>query len=327
LQSVLEWRGWNWSWIEYRNFLHFIIMKKLLLSLILVLAGAAVAQTAKKNQSGPPPQPAKSIVGASAPKLTTKEPSFAGFTGSFFKFGNVSGANRPFTMSIEYKPWFFEVSGLANAGHNTEDLDILLEDIIGVLAYYDAQGKAPDGTDYQAGLFDFMVYLDDKSIKVSNLKIELKGKATQGSTVLGQAKTWNFEPGSVFKATKYSNEIVKAQAKAMDISDIEKEEAAAKKRVKDSIAAEKKRVDDSIAKEKKRVKDSIAAEKQRVDDSIAKEKKRVAKEKKRIADSIADAEELKKEEKRKAAAAKKKKQEEEDEAPVKKKKKKKSSEE
>jgi len=310
-------------------------MKKFLLSLVLVLASTVVAQTAKKKSTEPPPQPqpAKSLNSSSAPKLSTKEPSFAGFTGSFFKFGDVSGGNRPFTMSIEYKPWFFEVSGLANAGHNTEDLDILLEDIIGVLAYYDAQGKAPDGTDYQAGLFDFMVYLDDKAIKVSNLKIDLKGKAAPGSAVLGQAKTWSFEPGSVFKATKYSNDIVKAQARAMDRSDIEKEEAAAKKRVTDSIAKEKKRVDDSIAREKKRVKDSIAAEKQRVADSIAKEKKRVAKEKKRIADSIAEAEELKKEEKRKAAAARKKKaamqEEEEDEAPKKKtsKKKKKSAEE
>lgn len=265
-------------------------MKRILFLLSLVFMFFGVSESA---------QPAKNAASSSAPKLTTKEPSFAGFTGSFFKFGDVSGKNRPFTMFIEYKPWFFEISGLADAGRNTEDLDILLDNIVAVLAYYDAGGKAPDGTAYQAGLFDFMVYLDDEPIKVSNLKIALKSKAESGSATLEQAKTWNFELGKVFKTPKYSDAIVKAQASAMDKSDIAKEEAAAKKRVADSIAREKKRVADSIAREK-----------QRVEDSIAKAKKQIAREKKRIADSIAEAEEaaeaLKKEERRKAAAAKKK---------------------
>jgi hypothetical protein len=248
-------------------------MRKFLLSLVLVFVGAALAQT------------------ANAPKLTTKEPSFTGFTGSFLKFGNVSGNNRPFTMLVEYKPWFFEIGGIASAGHNTEDLDFLLENIVVVLAYYDAQGKAPDGTVYQAGFFDFMVYLDDEPIKISNLKIALKGKAESGSATLNQAKTWNFEQGKVFKMPKYSNDIMKAQASALDKIDIVREEEAAKKRVADSIATEKKRVADSIAIEKKRVADSIATEKKRVADSIALEKKRaansIAREKKWVTDSTA----------------------------------------
>ncbi len=60
-----------------------------------------------------------------APKLTDKEPLFIGFTGSFMKFGKVSGESRPFTMTVEYSPWFFTIKGNANAGHNTVDLDIL----------------------------------------------------------------------------------------------------------------------------------------------------------------------------------------------------------
>jgi len=293
-------------------------MKKffLLLSLVLILANSAFAQAAKKKTTPAPASKNAPVAKAApapvslavAPKLADKEPSFAGFTGSFFKFGNMSGDSRPFSVTIEYKPWFFEVKGLANAGHNTEDLDIILEDIIGVMAYYDAQGKAADGTSYQAGLFDFMVYLDDEPIKVSNLSITLIDKAAAGSAVLAQAKTWNFEPGKVFKTPKYSNDVIKAQAGAMDKADIAKEEAAAKKRVSDSIAAEKKRVADSIAAEKKRVTDSIAKIEKRKKDSIAKEKKRVA-------DSIAEIEALKEQAKRKAAAAKKKKAvvEEEDE--------------
>ena len=263
----------------------------------MILADSTFAQAAKKNS----PAPVASSL-AVAPKLTSKEPSFAGFTGSFVKFGDMSGENRPFTMSIEYKPWFFEVKGLANAGHNTEDLDVILEDIIMVLAYYDAEGKAADGTSYKAGLFDFMMYLDDAPIKVSNLSISLIGKAASGSAVLAQAKTWNFEPGKVFKTSKYSNDVIKAQAGAMDKADIAKEEAAVKKRAADSVAAEKKRVTDSIAKVEKRKKDSIAAEKKRVTDSIAKIEKRKK-------DSIAKEKE---QARKKAAAARKKRAIEED---------------
>ena len=248
-------------------------MKKFLLSLVLLFISTALAQT------------------AGAPKLTTKEPSFMGFTGSFMKFGSVSGGGRPFTMLVEYKPWFFELSGVANAGHNTSDLDYLSDDIVVILAYYDALGKTSDGTTYQAGIFDFMLYLDDAPIKVSNLKITLKGKAEAGSSVLNQAKTWNFEQGKVFNTPKYSDKITKAQAIAIDKIDIQKEQEAEKKRVADSIATEKKRVADSIATEKKRVADSIATEKKRVADSIALEKRRAAnlavREKRWVMDSTA----------------------------------------
>jgi len=225
-------------------------MKKILL-LFLVFVGAAIAQT------------------GSEPVLTTKEPSFMGFTGSFMRFGSTfksaSGNNRSFTMPVEYRPWFFELSGVAYADRHTEDLDIL-DNITVVVAYYDAQGKAIDGVAYQAGLFDFMVYLDDEPIKVTNMKITLKGRAAPGAATLEQAKTWNFEPGKVFKNPKYSNDIMKAQARAVDKTDVAKEEAAAKK----EQAKEKKRIEDSIAKEKKRIADSIVKEKKRVEDSIAK---------------------------------------------------------
>jgi hypothetical protein len=248
-------------------------MKKFLLPLVLMLVGAAFAQT--------------------APKLTTKEPSFIGFTGTFMKFGKVTGNTRPFTMTLDYKPWFFELSGVANAGPSTtEELDYLAESITIVIAYYDAGGKALDGTPYQAGLFDFIMYLDDDPIKVTNMKIALKGKAESGgSSVLNQAKTWNFEQGKVFSVSKYSSAIMKAQASALDKVDIEKEAEAERKRIADSIAIEKKRIADSIAAEKKRIADSIATEKKRIADSIALDKRRAAvllgREKKWTADSLA----------------------------------------
>ncbi|MDR0517355.1 MAG: hypothetical protein LBH25_09975 [Fibromonadaceae bacterium] len=270
---------------------------------------------------------------ATAPKLETKEPSFAGFTGSFMKFGKVSSGNRSFTMSVSFGQWFFDVSGLANAGHNTDDLDILLEDITAVLAYYDAKGQTSSGESYQAGLFDLMVYLDDEPIKVSNLKFSLTGKATEGSKVLEQAKTWNFVQGSIFKNSKYSSNIMKAQAASVDKSDIAKEEAAAKKKVADSIAREKKRVADSIARVEKKAADSIAKIEKRKKDSIAAEKKKAAAAKRRAMEEDDDEDEPPVKKKRKKAAdddepAKKKKkrkpavEEDDDEPPVKKKKKK-----
>ncbi len=267
-------------------------MKKFLLLLFLVFISAnfAFGQAAKKKTAPAPkaatkeqPKPTGTV-----PKLEAKEPSFIGFTGSFVNFGKITGNNRDFSMKVEYRPWFFEVSGKANASHNTPDLG---EDVIVVIAYYPAPGKTADGVNYQAGLFDLMIYLDDEPIKISDLNFTMIGKATEGSTVLEQAKTWNFQPGRVFKTSKYEAPIIKAQAAAFDKADIAREEAVARKREADSIAKEKKRVADSIAKEEKRVADSIAKEKKRVADSIAKEKKRVAdsieKVEKRKKDSIA----------------------------------------
>jgi hypothetical protein len=284
-------------------------MKKFLLFLTLVFAFASTAE-AQKNV---------------APKLDSKEPSFAGFTGSFVKFGAVSGGNRSFTLNVEYKPWFFEISGAANAGINTEDLDILLEDIVAVVAYYDAKGKAED-TDYQAGIFDAMLYLEDNPINVSNLKITLKGKAASGASVLNQAQKWNFEKGEVFKNQKYSNAVFRAQAATLDKSDIEREQKAEKKRVADSIAREEKKVADSIAKIEKRKRDSIAAEKKRVSDSIAevkaleeKARRKAAAEKKRKAEEEQEELSRKKTKKKKPAVE----EDDEDEKPRKKTKKRK----
>ncbi|MCL2100923.1 MAG: hypothetical protein FWH22_04345 [Fibromonadales bacterium] len=239
-------------------------------------AKAAPKATGKTGTVAPAPAPAvKSL--AVAPKLDTKEPSFAGFTGSFVNFGRISGEDRPFTMTIEYRPWFFEVSGIANAGYNTPDLG---EDVIVILAYYDAPGKAADGTDYQAGLFDLQMLLDDERVKISNLRFNLTGKAAAGSPVLNQARTWNFEQGRVFRVSKYEGDIIKAEATAFDKADIAREEAAAQKRVADSIERERKRVDDSIARVEKRRSDSIAAvrerERQRIEQEREDERRRKA---------------------------------------------------
>ena len=285
----------------------------LLLSLAFISVNLAFGQTAKKK---PPVAPAPKttnkavVVQGTAPKLETKDPSFTGFTGSFVSFGNISGEDRSFTMKVEYKPWFFEASGTANAKYNTPDLG---EDVIVVIAYYNALGKTADSTSYQAGLFDLMMYLDDEPVKISNLNFTMTAKAAAGSAVLAQAKTWNFEQGKIFKMPKYDAPIIKAQAAALDKSDIAREEAAARKREADSIAKEKKRVSDSIAKVEKMKKDSIAKEKKRVSDSIAKvEKMRkdsISAHKKYVKDSIEKAEQ----DKKKATAKKKKKAVEEDE--------------
>ncbi|MCL2260012.1 MAG: hypothetical protein FWC15_01500 [Fibromonadales bacterium] len=258
-------------------------MKKFLflLSLIFIFANSAFAQTKKKATAAKAPatksevpakksevSTAKSAPKGAVPKLNAKEPSFAGFTGSFIKFGPVSGNDRSFTMSVEYAPWFFEIKGTANANYLTPDLG---DDVIAVLAYYNALGKTADGADYQAGLFDLMIYLDDEPVKISNLSFALTGQAAAGSSVLAQAKTWNFSQGQVFRMAKYESPILTAQATYLDKSHIERENAAAKKRVADSIAREKKRVSDSIAKEEKRVKDSISAHRKAVRDSIERE--------------------------------------------------------
>jgi len=267
-------------------------MKNILffLSLVIIFAGSAQAQ-AKKKAAAPAPAPKAAVVKSAVVKSATleaKEPSFAGFTGSFIKFGQVSGNERPFTMTVEYAPWFFEIKGTANADYLTPDLG---DDVIAVLAYYKT-----NSADYQAGLFDLIMYLDDEPVKISNLSFTLTGTAAAGSAILAQAKTWNFTQGQVFRMAKYESAILTAQATYLDKSHIAREAAAAKKRQADSIAREEKKVKDSIAREKKRVSDSIAKEEKKRKDSISAHRKYVR-------DSIEQEEEARK----KASAATKKK--------------------
>jgi hypothetical protein len=293
-------------------------MKRILL--LLLLATLAVPSfAAKKKASAKKETPAAEAVAvprsasaanyqSEAPALTDNAVQFKAFSGSFIKYGNMSAGSRPFTLKIEYSPWFFEYTGKVNAAHNTADLDIYENEVVAVVAYHDAPGKTAEGIAYQAGLFDVMIYLEDEPTRISETSVKLVGVAAQenaAAPVLAQAKTFaGLVPGQVFSDPANEKALTAAQADALDKSAMQAAQKAEQKRKADSLTAEKLRVADSIKAEKLRIADSVKAEKLRVADSVKAEKLRVAdsvkaykREQKRLDDDAAAA----------AAASKKKK--------------------
>jgi len=270
-------------------------MKRIVLfSMLFALVGFSFA--AKKKNAEPAsaatPEvsaPAKAFAASKseAPSLWSNEPKFQGFTGSFIKYGKMSAGSREFTIRVEHSPWFFEYSGKVNAAHNTADLDIYSDEVVAVVAYYDAAGKTSEGQAYQAGMFDVMLFLEDEQTRISEAKVKLIGPAGQesaGSDILAKAKTHTaLTDGAVFKDAKFEKQITQAQADALDKSAIIAAQKVEQKRIADSVATERKRVADSVATEKKRVADSIATEQKRVE-KLEKARK---KELKRQADSVA----------------------------------------
>lgn len=281
----------------------------------------AVSETASVVTSEAAQTAAAAPSRGAAPELTSKDPKFKGFSGSFLDFGKMSAGSREFKIKVEFAPWFFEYTGKVNAAHNTADLDIMFDQMDVVIAYYDAPGVNGDGVPYQAGIFDVMLYLDDEPTRITEATVRLLGPASAGASTLAKALTWgSFAPGAVFTNPNYSKDITTAQGDALDKADIVKAKKAEEKRIADSIADYKK--------EQKRLADSTA--------NYAREQKRLEKERERkrleeqqrLADEEAARQAvLEKKKKKKKVIAEEATEDEavaaEDEAPVVKKKKKK----
>jgi hypothetical protein len=202
-------------------------MKKYLVLLLALVLAASPSWSAPKKSKATVKKAKTTAVESkpkgTAPKLSSKEPKFQGFTNGFLQFGEMEGNRRSFSMELKASPWFLRVSGTVGAGVNTEDLDIMNNDeVVAVLAYYDAPGKTAGGVDYQAAPFDFMIYMDiDNQFQptvITNLKFSLEGEAA-GKTaekVLKQAQTWNLASGKVWLASAYKDAVFGAQADPLD---------------------------------------------------------------------------------------------------------------
>jgi hypothetical protein len=262
------------------------IMQKLLLLLLTfaLLASPAWSQSKSKSKTGKKSK--AETVKLVEPKLTSKIPKFQGFDGSFITFGSVEGKSRGFSMRIEFAPWFFEVEGSVDAGVNTEDLDILGEDLLAVLAYYDATGTTKAKDTYQSAPFDFMLYVNmDNNLEptvIKNLNINLVGDPAAlpaAVKVLKQAKTWSLAPGKAFTLPSSSDAVFEAQADPLYKSDLQVLAEQAQK-VKDSIAAAEKRTQDSIAAYEQFKADSIKEAKAQAKKAKAAKSKKSKKKKK-----------------------------------------------
>lgn len=134
-----------------------------------------------------------------------KGTEFQAFSGEFLKVGDMKAGYHPFTMPVQGEGWAFKAEGevQAPAGDPYVLLDGILDGTVyAVVAYVPAVAAGTDAKDYQVGMFDMMIYLEDESVKVRNVKFTLLPPAND-EWASDMARDAN-EIGAASKATLWS---------------------------------------------------------------------------------------------------------------------------
>lgn len=265
-----------------------------------------------------------------------KGTEFQAFSGEFLKVGDMKAGYHPFTMPVQGEGWAFKAEGevQAPAGDPYVLLDGILDGTVyAVVAYVPAVAAGTDAKDYQVGMFDMMIYLEDESVKVRNVKFTLLPPAND-EWASDMARDAN-EIGAASKATLWSgaNDVAITRTSAVpltkkdlqppppaeEVAPAPEEEAPVvkKKRVikKKKVVAEPEEEEEAPApKKKKRVvkkKKVVEPEEEEVEPAPKKRvvKKKVIKKKRVVVEEEPEEEEeeLTIREKRRRAAAKRQK--------------------
>ena len=264
------------------------------------------------------------------------KPEFQAFSSSLLKLKPAEGGWQKFSLKVEVAPWAFQAIGEVHVvAGDPELLNSALYDgtLYSVVAYIPAPAAGTDGKEYQVGVFDMMLFLEDEPTQVRNVKFRLLPPANDewAMGIFKDAISAGTALGSVWGGA-YEEEITKASAVPLDKKQLQ---ANLKKKDRPEPAAEPAPVakksryadeEEAPVVKKKKKKRSYDEDEEDEDGSnlTVKEKRRRAMLQKQRA---ATAEEADEEE---APVVKKKKKkrsydEDEEEAPVVKKKKKKKS--
>ncbi len=213
------------------------------------------------------------------------KPSFQAFDADYLQLGEASKGFHHFIVRVDYAPWAFVAEGDVKVPQG--DVDLLFnsmdnDQLYIVVAYAPSPIEGSDGYEYQAGIYDLMIYYtdeaDDFSTRITNLKITLLPPIANDSWATGalaDAQGKRGKSGDVFKNPEYANAIFqasaqplsKAQAKAAKIDAANQKKNALKAR-RDSIAAAEQAERDAKIAEENRKAESRRNEKAR-QDSIA----------------------------------------------------------
>ena len=198
------------------------------------------------------------------------KPSFQAFDADYLQLGEASKGYHHFIVRVDYAPWAFVAEGDVKAPQG--DVDLLFNSMdndqisIGV-AYSPSPIEGSDGFEYQAGIYDLMIYYtdeaDDFSTRIKDLKITLLPPIANDSWATGSladAQGKRGKPGDVFKNPENSNAIFqasarplsKAQAKAAKIEAANQKKNAIKARRDSIAAAEQAEREAQIAKENRK---------------------------------------------------------------------------
>lgn len=251
------------------------------------------------------------------------KPEFQAFSSSLLKLKPAEGGWQKFSLKVEVAPWAFQAIGEVHiVAGDAELLNSALYDgtLYSVVAYIPAPAAGTDGKEYQVGVFDMMLFLEDEPTQVRNVKFRLLPPANDewAMGIFKDAIASGTALGSVWGGA-YEDEITKASAVPMDKKQLQAN-LKKKERPEPSPAAEPAPV---AKKKKKRSYDEDEEDEDGSNLTVKEKRRRAMLQKKREA----AAEEAEEEEEPVVKRKKKKRSydEDEEEAPVVKKKKKKRS--
>lgn len=98
---------------------------------------------------------------------------FQGLDGSFLKFGGLAGGYRSFELRVDYDPYHFVATGKISAGPQTEDLDILKEEIGAAFSYFPDAFVDVNGIKQYPAIANLVVFVQDEPTKIKDFKVEL----------------------------------------------------------------------------------------------------------------------------------------------------------
>lgn len=144
------------------------------------------------------------------------EPEFQGFAGNLLKLKKAKSGYHDFSMRIDVPPWAFSVEGEVKSPGGDPDVlfnGIFDDELIVVLAYVPSPTQGKDGHEYQTGMFDLMIYLQDEKTFIKNLSFELLPPANDSwaKESFEMAKSSAAMLGSIW-SSKYEKKIIVASA-------------------------------------------------------------------------------------------------------------------
>ena len=259
------------------------------------------------------------------------KPEFQAFASSLLKLKPAEGGWQKFSLKVEVAPWAFQAIGEVHiVAGDPELLNTALYDgtVYAVVAYIPSTAAGSDGKEYQVGVFDMMLFLEDEATQVRNVKFRLLPPANDewAMGIFKDAIATGTALGSVWGGA-FEEDVVKASAVPLDKKQLQanlksKERPAAVEPA--PVAKSSRNSDDDTPVVKKKKKRSYNEDEEDEDGSnlTVKEKRRRA----MLSKKKAAAEEAEEEEEPVVKKKKKKKSYDEDEEePVVKKKKKKRS--
>ena len=148
------------------------------------------------------------------------KPEFQAFASSLLKLKPAEGGWQKFSLKVEVTPWAFQAIGEVHVvAGDPELLNSALYDgtLYSVVAYIPSAAVGTDGKEYQVGVFDMMLFLEDEPTQVRNVKFRLLPPANDewAMGIFKDAISAGTALGSVWGGA-YEEDVTKASAVPMD---------------------------------------------------------------------------------------------------------------